>query len=89
MAPPKRSPFDICQLLGRFSGDAALISRLLVQNDAFRNMCEDLVLAKSALTQLETVQREQEATKIAEYRQLIAELESEITEALEHASQSK
>jgi hypothetical protein len=38
--------------------------------------------------QLESFQEEQVGTKIAEYGQVIAELKSEILEALEHASQS-
>lgn len=89
MAPPERSPLDMAQLLERFPCDAALISRLLVQSDEFRNICEDLVLAESALNRLKTFQGEQDGTKLAEYGQLIAELEREIVEALEHASQSK
>jgi len=85
---PERLPFDMSQLLERFPGDAALIGRLLVQDDAFRNVCEDFVLAKSTLVKLDTFQRRQQAAKIAEYRQLVAELEDEIAEALKHAKQS-
>ena len=88
MTAPERSPFDISQVLERFPGDAALAARLLVQDDGFRAVCEDLVLAKTTLTKLEPFQRRQEPTKIAEYRQLVTELESEIAGALEHAKRA-
>jgi hypothetical protein len=88
MAIPERLPFDMNQLLERFPDDAALIARLLVQDDAFCNLCEDFVLAKSALTNLETFQSRQQTMRIAEYHQLVAELGNEIAGALEHAKQS-
>ena len=88
MAIPERLPFDMNQLLERFPDDAALIARLLVQDDAFRNLCEDFVLAKSTLANLDTFQPRQQTTKIAEYGQLVAELGNEIAGALEHAKQS-
>lgn len=84
MIPPKPS-IDMDQLLGRFLGDAALISHLLVESDAFRHMCEDFILAKGTLKRLESVQQEAQAARITEYREIIAELEREITEALAHA----
>jgi hypothetical protein len=55
---------------------------------AFAACAKNLVLAKNVLMQLESFQEEQVGTKIAEYGQVIAELKSEILEALEHASQS-
>jgi crotonobetainyl-CoA:carnitine CoA-transferase CaiB-like acyl-CoA transferase len=85
---PERLAIDMNQLLERFPDDAALIALLLVQSEAFRNLCEDLILAKSALANLDRFQRQQQAAKIAEYRQLVAELENEIAEALDHAKQS-
>ena len=85
---PERLAIDMNQLLERFPDDAALVAFLLVQSEAFRNLCEDLILAKSALANLDRFQRQQQAAKIAEYRQLVAELENEIAEALEHAKQS-
>jgi len=88
--PPEYAPLDADQLVGRFPQEAALIARLLVQDDAFRTMCEDWVLAKSVLAaQLERIQSEQQPAKIADYRRLVAELEDEIMDALAHAGQSK
>jgi crotonobetainyl-CoA:carnitine CoA-transferase CaiB-like acyl-CoA transferase len=84
---PERLPIDMNQLLARFPDDAALIALLLIQSDAFRNLCEDLILAKSTLDNLDKFQRQQQAAKIAEYRQLVTELEKEIADALEHAKQ--
>jgi hypothetical protein len=85
---PEQVPLDTDQLVGRFPRQAALIVRLLVQDEAFRAMCEDWVLAKSALaTQLEGIQSDQHPAKIADYRRLVAELEEEILDVLAHAGQ--
>ena len=87
--PLEHLPPDTDQLVGRFPEEAGVIARLFVQNEAFRAMCEDWVLAKSALAALlERAQSEQEPTKIADYRRLVAELEDEIMDALAHATQS-
>ncbi len=88
MTAPERLPFDMGQLLERFPGDAVLLAHLIDQSEDFRNVCEDLFLAKSTLIRLEAFQRERQPTKIAEYRQLVAELESEIAEAIDHAKRS-
>jgi hypothetical protein len=85
MATPERDPFDMGPLIELFPGDAVLAARLFVENDAFRNACEDLLLAKSTLAKLETHQETPQPTKIAEYRQLVVELKSEVAKALEHA----
>ena len=85
MATPEGVSFDVELLLKLFPGDALLITRLLVQDDAFRNVCEDLLLAKRTLTRLESFQQEQQSAKISEYRQLVVELNNEVAEVLEHA----
>jgi len=84
----ERLPIDMNQLSEHFPDDAVLIALLLIQSDAFRNLCEDFILAKSTLDNLDKFQRQQQAAKIAEYRQLVTELEKEIAEALEHAKQA-
>ena len=89
MIDPGRQSLDIGRLLARFPCDAALVARLVGEDDAFRSLCEDFVLAETALVQFEALQREQETTKIAEYRQLVAELENDIAEALQHAKRSQ
>jgi hypothetical protein len=81
-------PFDIAQVLERFPGDAALIGRLVVENEIFRAACEDYVLAKSTLIDLEQLQQTMEPMEVADYRSLVAELEREIGEALRNAKQS-
>jgi hypothetical protein len=85
MATPEGVLFDVDQLLRLFPGDALLITRLLVQDDAFRNVCEDLLLAKRTLTRLENFQEEQQLAKISEYRELVVELNNEVAKVLEHA----
>jgi hypothetical protein len=89
MTASERLLLDANQLLEWFPGEATLVTRLLVESDAFRNLCEDLVLARDTLMRLESFQGQQEPLRIAEYRQVIAELESEVAEALQHAKQSK
>lgn len=90
MIPPEHIALDAGQLVGRFPREAALIAHLLAQDEAFRSMCEDWVLAKGALAaQLEKVQSAQESAKIADYRRLVAELEDEIVDALDHAHRSQ
>jgi hypothetical protein len=85
MATPESVPFDVELLLKLFPGDALLITRLLVQDDAFRNVCEDLLLAKRTLIRLENFQKERQPAKIREYRQLVVELNNEVAKVLEHA----
>jgi hypothetical protein len=71
------------QLLKFFPDDAGLVARMYAESPAFRSICEDLILADSALASLEAVQQERELAKVAEYRQLVLELQREITEILE------
>ena len=55
----------------------------------FGAMCEDWVLAKSALAALlERVRSERELAKITDYRRLVTELEDEIMDALAHATRA-
>ena len=89
MSPPERAPTDTDQLVGRFPKEAAVIAGLLVKDEAFRAMCEDWVLAKSALAALlERVRSERELAKITDYRRLVTELEDEIMDALAHATRA-
>lgn len=88
MAAPEALPFDIAQVLKRFPGDAALIARLLVENETFRAVCEDYALARSTLANLEQPKEAREPPEVADYRSLVAELEKEIAEALRNATQS-
>ena len=85
LTQPEGLPIDIGQLLERFPGNAALVARLLVENDSFRHACEDFLLASATLTQLEGLQERPEHSKITEYREMIAGLESEIAAALQRA----
>lgn len=89
MATPERAPFDMSQLIELFPSNAVLVGRLLVESDAFRNACEDLLLAKHTLAKLEALQGERQPTKIAEYQQLVVELENEVAKALEYARHSQ
>ncbi len=81
-------PFDVDQVLKRFPGDAAIVTRLLAESDSFRTACEDLFLAKATLGELEALQPGREAARIAEYRGIVAELENEIAKAVRDAKQA-
>ena len=89
MHQPERPPIDVSQLLERFHDDAALVAELLAANDDFRSACEDLALAKATLAELESIQLGREPKKIAEYRMIVTDLESEIAEAVRHARQAR
>jgi len=88
LAETQGPPIDVGQLLGRFRDDAALVARLYVEDDAFRHACEDLLLARATLIRLEERQEQRQPASIAEYRQLAAELESEIAAAIQRAKQA-
>ena len=89
MAADERLPVDMNQLLSRFSGEPALLTRLLAVDDAFRNICEDYALAEVTLARLERLQGPRELPRIAEYRQLVAELAGEIAKAIESAKRTQ
>lgn len=80
--------FDLNQLVARFPSHGMLLAKLIETDDGFRMMCEDLFLAVATLNNLEQLQKAQELARIAEYRQLVQELSSEVTKALERAKHS-
>jgi hypothetical protein len=83
MSEPKRPPSDVGPVLKFFPEDSALVARMYAESADFRGICEDLILADGALVRLETLRPDREPAKIAEYRQLVAELRKEIAAALE------
>jgi len=85
---PERLPFDMSQLLERFPGDAALIGRLLVQDDAFRNVCEDFVLERALSSNWIHSNDGNKPRKSLNIVSSLRTLEDEIAEALKHAKQS-
>lgn len=85
MIDPKQQSVDTTQLSECFPRYAALLTRLVAEDDAFRTLCEDFMLAKTTLFQLEAFERATVVAKIAEYRQIVHDLEKEITEVLQHA----
>jgi hypothetical protein len=89
MAAEERSSVDMDQLLSRFPGESAVLARLLAIDDAFRNLCEDYSLAESTLANLERIRNPPELPRIAEYRQLVLELASEIAKAIESAKRTQ
>jgi hypothetical protein len=88
MAVAGQPSFDVNQLVARFPSDETLLTKLIETDDGFRMICEDLFLATTTLHNLEELQKAQELPRIAEYRQLVRELSSEVTKALERARHS-
>ena len=90
MEPASERPSAVLvQLLQRFPNDAVLLASLFMENAAFRAVCEDLALAKNTLQNLEVFQQAGQRPQIAEYRQIISELESEIADVLASAKKPK
>ena len=83
------SPVDTSRLLERFPEDAALIIRMLLEDEAFRGVCEDYTLARVTLARLKGTHRTQESPELVEYRRLVADLEREIAGLLRNAKQSR
>jgi hypothetical protein len=81
------SPVDTSQLLERFPEDAALVIRLLVEDEVFRSVCEDYTLARVTLARLNETHPVREPPELVEYRRLVADLEREIAGALRNAKQ--
>lgn len=88
-AASERPSAVLVQLLERFPSDAVLLASLFMENAVFRAVCEDLALAKSTLRELEVFQQGGQRPEIAEYRQLISELEGEIADVLADAKKPK
>lgn len=71
-------PYRVRYAAGRFPEDLALLSQLVVDDEEFGSLCEDLALAAEVLQQLETAGAQADAARKAEYRTLVAELEREV-----------
>jgi hypothetical protein len=71
-------PTTIQHVIDRFPGRPAEILSRFLESESFRALCEDYELAASTLQRLETVERAQVESRIAEYRSLIRDLETEI-----------
>jgi len=83
MADSEGSGLDLTQVLERFPHHAPLIRGLAFADDTFWSICEDYGLARTTLAKLQAVtSKKQDATKIAEYAALVADLEREIMDAV-------
>jgi hypothetical protein len=79
MVNEPRLPTTIQQVIDRFPGGRPTdVIRRFLESESFRALCEDYELATTTLQRLETVERTQVESRIAEYRSLIRDLEKEI-----------
>jgi hypothetical protein len=85
--PDSEPSLDLTQVLERFPGRAALVAHLASHNETFRSLCEDFALARSTLTRLSALaEADRNASVISDYESVLAELENDITKAIEHAT---
>jgi hypothetical protein len=76
---------DLIRVVERFPGYGALIRRLVLQDKAFRELCEDYLAACSSLAWFEA--STESRPEVAEFTLLIQQLEEEISNALDSARQ--
>jgi hypothetical protein len=83
MTHAARGRIDLAQIVERCAADVAEVRQLLLRDETFRTICEDHALASETLAMFERLPAsEAQALEIAEYRELIVELEREIKGAL-------
>jgi hypothetical protein len=66
----------------RFPDQADLVRRLIVQDPTIRSICEDYALALATLAAFEARADAASRPEVVEYRNVIAELESELAKIL-------
>lgn len=69
-------------VIDRFPQQAQLISKLLVESEEFRSLCEDHALVVETIARLESEERDRAEGLIREYRDFLLELELDIADAL-------
>jgi hypothetical protein len=79
---------EVAQVIGLFPRAAGVILRLFLADPGFRFLCEDRALAAETLTRLQAMPDPDAKPEIAEYVAVIADLESEIMDALRRAGAS-
>lgn len=81
MTEPDSPLPSIMPILLRFSADSADIRRLVAEDEGFRCLAEDYLLAHSTLYDLQQ-QRPSKAETVEEYVMLLRDLEDEISKFL-------
>lgn len=81
MADPESPLHSIMPVLLRFPSESASIRRLVVEDEAFRCLAEDYLLANNTLHHLQK-QRPSKTETIEEYAMILQDLEAEISKFL-------
>jgi hypothetical protein len=76
---------DLAKVIARFPEDQDLIHRLALIDETFLGMCDEYALAQSSLAWLESREDGPHNAEVADYRSVIAELETEIDQILQRA----
>ena len=79
--------YDLGDVLHRFAADAEVVSRLILEDETFRALCEDYALTKNTLRRFEATNRAQDASKIADYFEVLLDLEHDIAKLIAKAKQ--
>ena len=80
--PPTQADPALASVRERFPGLGKQILELAPRDQKFRDVCDDYCLAKAALTDFERSPSQGNGQVVAEYIQLVADLESEILDLL-------
>jgi hypothetical protein len=73
---------DLALIIGLFPDDARSIRRIYTADSGFRSLCDDYRLARASLARFEARPDAETREEIPEYRDIIAELETEIEQRL-------
>jgi len=80
---------DLVLLLDRFPENAALIKKLVAEDEDFREVCEHYTVARNALARFEGCPKGRRDVEIADYRQAVPELEQEISTFIRKAADTE
>ena len=69
---------DFAMLFERIPGHNSSITKLLLESEEFRSVCEDYCLALAALAHFKKHPEAENGPEVVEYQNLIPELEGEI-----------
>jgi hypothetical protein len=78
MARGEVGRLDAARVCERFTDDREVVNRLIDENETFRSICEDYVLAQRALTEFKKKSDHPDRPEVADYQSVICELEQEI-----------
>ena len=80
--PLKQADQGLALISERFPDIGQQVVELVRRDQRFRDICEDYFIARAALTNFERSPNQESEQVVADYKQLVTELEAEILELL-------